>query len=251
MRTHLNILLLIFLGHQAICATIDSTRQNRKFHIGILVSPDYSYRVTTSTGGFTDIVNSLMDESDKPKVGLSIGSIIRIKLTANLNLTSGLLISNKGFKNKQENLTYGSMIDQRNGFVYSNNTSDLPSGAVFRFNHMYLDVPIAASYSINISDKSKIHFALGCALNCWLTNIKYGKLIYSGGKKTRSWTKYPYSDRQINLSPQLGLSYETSICKNYILQVGPEYRRQIFSTNNAPISNYFWTLGLNTVFLFK
>lgn len=214
--------------------------------IGVNISPDYCYRVLNSSSeGSAAIITGLRNDQEEPKFGYTLGINVTYNINRHFGFEAGIQYSNKGYANKELVLTYGDFIDPRYGFTYTtSNGSPTPSKIKFLFNHIYLDLPLRAVYSVG---KKRLRFlaSMGLTTNIFLkaTTTIVGK--YENGDNSRKTQDQPYKYKIINLSPSISLGADYKISKKINLRAEPTFRYGLLTIFDAPIDSYLWNAGLN------
>jgi len=211
----------------------DSTITNsKKLYLGLTVSPDYSYRNASNNYYFTE---------ETAKLGYTIGISSRLNITKKVSIESGLLLSNKGYKNNFSGLTFGDITDPRNGFGTA--PQNLPSEIEFIYNYYYIDIPLKAVFTFG---QRKIHFfaAAGITPNILIKATEKNITTYQNGDTDNDTQDAPFNYKKFNLSPIISIGVSRNTDKS-ILKIEPYYSYGLFKIIDAPSTAYLWSYGIN------
>jgi hypothetical protein len=222
----------------------DPADMYHSWQLGINVSPDYNFRTLKNNDGSAQS-NEIMEidnEIQRPKLGYTAGFALSYNFNQRLGIEMGLQFSDKGFQTKDfDNLTFGSMIDPRRGFSYSN------QGAVsvrYVYNDYYLDVPVKANLSFG---KRKIRFitSAGIAANIFLKETITSVAKYEDGSHSRDRNNSTYDYSKLNISPMLSAGIDWKLGDRSNLRIEPTFRYGVIKIIDAPVTAYLWNAGLN------
>ena len=130
----------------------EETTSSKTKMIGISLSPDYSYRILSSSGSSVgNFISDYRNENEQPIVGYTTGLNFVSNVSERFGVGTGIHFSKKGYKsgNGHSGLTFGDMIDSRRGFVYQVGTIS------YEYNHYYIGIPLKAILTFG---KGKIKF---------------------------------------------------------------------------------------------
>lgn len=116
--------------------------------------------------------------SSKFKLGYHIGATVDYQLPKNFLLQSGLFFTTKG--SKQEDLNASDVVGGRPDWTHT-------------FNQLYLEVPIYAAYSIEISNRANLILGVGPYLAYGIGGESKQKLnsgIWAGGETQHDWKTF-------------------------------------------------------------
>jgi len=226
-----------------LCLVIGASAQNEnRWSLGISFSPDLCYRSLTNSSGDDTYQIILQDRnsSEFHKIGMTGGLNIKYSLSKKISFESGILYSNKGYSS-QGKFLFGDQIDPVTG---------VRSLGVITYHYKYVDIPFKVNFVL--TDLEKIHFYLtgGLVGNIFLKGkMEYYYTDRDGTKHTEAILDY--QSRKFNISPFIGIGIQLRKHKRTSIQIEPLYRRQLFSTHNAPIHEYLWNFGVNAVVYYK
>src|SRR5688572_23856516 len=142
-----------------------------KLAIGFTFPPDYCYR-TLSTDSRLQWIADSRNEREIPKFGFTTGANILYTLGNRVSLESGLLLSNKGEKLKEE------FINNPEFYADANGVS--PLSWRHTYHYLYLDVPSKINYYL-LTGKVKLFISAGISTNLFLTQLTKSYVTYSDG----------------------------------------------------------------------
>lgn len=225
--------LIILFTSSLLSYSQDSTLTNKKkLYLGLTVSPDFSYRNTSNNYYFTE---------ETAKLGYTIGISSRLNITKKISIESGLLLSNKGYKNNFSGLTFGDMIDPRRGFIY--NTQNTPRKVEYIYSYYYLDIPIKAAFTFG---QRKIHFfaAAGITPNILIKTTEKSIITYQNGDTDNDSHDALFNYNRFNLSPTVSVGLSKITAKS-ILKIEPYFSYGILKIIDALTTAYLWNCGIN------
>lgn len=227
------ILLICTLTALSQDSTNTTSSSTKKLYLGVSFSPDIAYRKTSSNYYFSEEV---------PKIGYTTGLNVRLTITKKFSLESGLLLSNKGYKNNFSGLTFGDMIDPRRGFIYPTQ-SNTPSEVEYTYNYYYLDIPLKAVFTFG---QRKFHFftAAGITSNILIKATETSKITYQNGNSDKDSQVAPFNYNRFNLSPTASIGISRNTDKR-ILKIEPYFSYGILKIIDAPSTAYLWNYGIN------
>lgn len=227
----------------------EPTSEFKRVLFGVNISPDYCYRTLENNDGSatSSAIIDLRNQDEQFKIGYTAGLNICYNLSRKLGLELGAQYSNKGYAMKQDDLTFGDLIDPRYGFVYNTSTTNgtsAPVKAKFIFNHIYLDVPIRAIYSFGVK---RVHLftSVGVTTNISLKATQTNVLELENGETKRENQDQQENFKSINVSPSVSLGVDYEISKKLNLRAEPTFRYGLLKIIDAPITAYLWSGGLN------
>lgn len=214
----------LFLSTTFFCQHKDSTHS--KVKIGIVFSPDRSYRTLKASGNDTWLKESY-DTMEVARFSFTTGFQLVYALSEKLSVTTGLFLSDKGEKTKEY-------------------ISPPPNNYVNHF--YYLDIPVKFQYYIErkhlIKKTGKPRFFLtaGFSGNIFLkTKTVTTSSTFSEKEKFESNPNLS----KINMAIAAGLGVDFPLTNTWDLRMEPIYRRSITSITKAPLKKYFYSFGLN------
>ena|ERR1700752_860344 len=229
----------------------DSTKTKKasRFFIGANFSSDYCFRDLKNNDGssFSRELIGLYNQVEIAKFGFSAGINFCHLITTHISIDLGAQYSNKGFQEKNAELTFGSAIDRRRGFVYNTNNSSITGKIVSTYN--YLDIPLKVNF---VFGKKKVRFisSIGLTTNLLLSSKNTfvgqdstGKSIKNSGSTTSTYNR-------INFSPTISCGIDYKINDKMFFRVEPTFRYGILKMTDTPVTQYLWSAGLNVSYYF-
>lgn len=213
---------------------------------GINISPDYCNRTLKNNNGShsSSMIIDLLKKIQESKIGYSAGLNICYNISKKLGVELGIQYSNKGFAFKKSDLIFSDMIDPRFGYVYSMWGSAEPAKAKFIYNHIYLDVPVRAIFSLG---EKRIHFvtSIGFTTNLFIKATQTSVFEFENGNTKRETHEQQYNFKSFDISPTISVGLDYTISNKINLQAEPTLRYGVLKIIEAPITGYLWNIGLN------
>lgn len=212
----------------SVSGQVNLDSDSKKLQFGLIISPDYCYRVLGENKNYYNINELFWNNGpdDKPKLGMTSGFCVRWVLSKRIGIETGLLLSNKGYQT----------------FTYSKGTSLMAVSTRVYNNYYYLDFPVR----FNISLAKGITITSGATLNIRY-NYTRATFIKNGNNEKRIYDSVlPSIIEPFNISPFIGVGYETQILDNLKLRMEPSFRFGIIKTVEVPITDYLYNIGFYT-----
>lgn len=231
-------LFLMLLPLFSLCQETESQKADR-VSIGLIFSPDYSYRTLKSDDDGKWVADS-RDTMEIHKFGYTTGLSLVYKLNSNIRFETGLLFSDKGEKTKP-----------RTGLIVLEPVAILPVKVRFIYSYNYLDIPFKINYLVS-DKKLKLFITGGLSANIFLFQKTTSIIEYEDGTTERN----TLTDRRrgfdrINLAFLVGFAAEYELSKRLRLHLEPVYRRSITSIISSPLKEYLFSAGVNTGVYYK
>ncbi|HTA62930.1 MAG TPA: outer membrane beta-barrel protein [Bacteroidia bacterium] len=245
------LLAFVFIITSVFAYAQDSTKTKKvsRFFIGINFSPDYCFRTLKNNDGssLSSELISIYNKVETAKFGFSTGINFCYLITTHISIDLGAQYSNKGFQEKDAELTFGSAIDRRRGFVYNTNNSSVTGKIVYAYN--YLDIPLKVNF---VFGKKKVRFisSLGLTTNLLINskNIFIGK--DNTGKSIENSSSTTSTYNRINLSPNVSCGIDYKVNNKMFFRIEPTFRYGILKMTDTPVTQYLWNAGLNISYYF-
>ena len=244
------LILFVFILSSLLANAQDSTKaKTKRFFYGVNFSPDYCYRTLVNNDGsdLSKTIVGIYNKIEIAKFGFTGGFNVFYSVIKNFNINFGLQYSNKGFQNKESDLTFGDKIDRRRGFVYSTNSPSI-SGKI-RYTYNYIDIPLMAGF---VFGKKKTRFTtnVGVTTNVLINskNTFVGQDSTGGAIKNSSNTTSSYN--RINFSPTISCGVEYKLNKTMFFRVEPAFRHGVLKMTDTPVTQYIWNAGINLSWYF-
>lgn len=191
----------------------DSTKTNRKFSIGLTISPAIAYRSIYAIGEGKKndfLVNysiPILDSLESPIVTYSFGLDFSYQLNKRLAIESGVFYSKKGYE-----------IDE--AVIVDNGSLNYDTGSVHVSNN-YLDVPIKVNFYL-LNNRVQLLLIAGVSGNIFIN--QQAKIVI-GGKKTETKKFRPDNITAFNFSIIGGVGCGFMLSKKLTIQIQPQYQR--------------------------
>ena len=210
----------------------------KKFALGLVYSPDYCYRVTTSDPSFKPApvyYNSI----ENPKIGFTAGLNFLWKLNTKFSVEAGVMYSDKGYQTKTLQLSED---------LPRNYPEPLPgdqSTASFVYHYRFMDVPLKVSYYI-LNKEVKLFLSGGLSGNFFLGETDTYSMTYRDGHSASGNTTPATTFSMLNLSIVAGFGISFHISKKLLVRIEPIYRQGITPFSDSPLKDYLYSAVLNT-----
>ena len=226
-------LLILLLTFSAATAFGQKSKQGNKISIGYNFSPDYSFRILKNGDGnsSTDLVIKSRDNIEKAKFGYTTGLNVTFHFSDLLGFETGVQYSNKGYKTKEQDLTY-----------FPPNTS-LPNKATTNYSYQYIGIPLKAKFSFG---KSKARFISSAGfMTNFLINVKQStNYKYPDGKTEKKNQSSTSGFNKIDISPMVSIGVDYKLTDKIHLSAEPTFRFGLSKTKDAPVKEKLWNAGL-------
>ena len=223
--------------------------RKRGLSIGLIASPDYSYRMLRPGSSSMDPAIIQSRNSDEiPKLSYTIGLLSIYQLTNSFSLSLGMEYSVKGEQTRDLALSTGASISPGQGFSYTGNSAE---SVKFVYNTVYIDLPLKLDYYL-MKRRTALYISGGISPNIYLFEKVNSATTYSDGsvKKSSSMGQHP-SDAYHGINPQGQFGFGIDLIKkSYRIRIEPVYRMSLMSVNKGSINGYFYSFGLNLICLF-
>lgn len=230
MKTKLLLLTSLYCSSMALFG-----QRDKKWHIGLVFSPDLCYRSLKNSTGEADI-DALIKQRNKDeviKIGFTTGIQAKYALKSRISLECGLLYSNKGYK-LQMPIRYGTSTTSGNFLEIS-------------YNHKYLDLPLKINFIPVRRNKTSWHVTTGVVVNVFLQQKNVFRMTDSTFKTYVTNTKgEPFqSNKPLDCSVFGGMGFNTELKEKLSLQVELLYRYGLLKIYDATVRGYLWNIGFN------
>jgi len=225
----------LIIGFILLIGQVAQSQEGGKFSFDIQFGPQISYR--TRTLGFT-IENDDWSWADNPILTFSGGIVVYYKVSERIELGSGLVYSEKGYK-------------QTTHLPADIVSESIPEMTIANNKYQFIDVPLLFVY--RIKDYAKVGFSIqtGLALD-YLVRIKHKVDSYFPNGRTETDIGIT-DDREIyknfNLSAKLGFGINYKVSNRISLGLNPMFDYNILNYLNENIghdlngSGRFWDIG--------
>jgi len=230
-------ILLVLIASFPFIANSQETKKseaNKNISVGFSFSPDYNYRTLKNNDGSSssDMIIDFRNNIEESRFSFTTGLNLNIKLSVKVELQTGLLYSNKGYKIPKQ-ATFFPVPQPGQATHFETKAS---------FN--YLDIPVKLNF---ISGTGKIRFIAGAgfAANILLNNSEIVTLFYADGseKEFDQSDGVDYNKFNISSLASVGLQYQMK--ENIFLRMEPTLRYELLNIIDQPVTAHLWNLGLN------
>lgn len=232
------LIILLFLPLTLFSQATDITEKG-KFFIGLNFSPDYSYRHLIQNGDdFSDMewkyVKNIQDSIFIPKYGYTAGIAFGYHINKMLNIETGIIYSNKGYKTISTETVYD---------FYRP-----PENAQSILDYTYLGIPLKANV-IFFDERFQLIMGFGATLDILLR--KSVKII-PDNPTTRFPIQKKYIDydyNKINISPIVSIGMKYNITHRMSLRAEPTFRYSVLKLDDKSyVETHLYSVGLNIGF---
>jgi hypothetical protein len=210
----------------------DTGTTRKKFALGLVLSPDYSYRTLSSDGSSvaTSIIRS-RDSLETAKYRYSIGISGLFEPVKNFSLETGLFYSAFG---------YGTIAEQ-----LINNQGQNAGSITWNYNYYYITVPLNLGYSLHFN-KFTIHANAGLVLGYWLNSTSDHILDNTNGTSSTGSQNMDPALRHLNMFFNAGIGIGYDVSNNLRILLEPTYTQSfIADVEDVQVSEYLYTIGVN------
>lgn len=209
--------LILFLCARVVAQESD-TLPRRRFDIGMVISPDLSYRVLGASGANSWLKESL-DTLEVARAAFTAGAEVVVYPSHRLGLRSGLLFGDRGERSRRYDMPVAF------GYV----------------NHYYsLSLPLRISYLL-FERKIRLQVAAGMSADVLLGS----RSVVRYGSET---TPYPLAvsgnPRRIGLSLSCGVGLEAPLAERWYFRLEPIFNFSVSSATTGPLRKHSYNGGL-------
>jgi hypothetical protein len=182
-----------------------------KWSAGLVFSPDYAFRRLAFPES-AQIWKEFSDENDLTKFGYTTGISILYRLHPALELESGLLYANKGYR-----------LRFPDSEPFDENDPAIPLEYNTTYNFRYLDVPFKLNWFF-YRKRAKLFLSAGVAASLFIDEFSINKAVYPG--RTEISRVYledtDFNSVVFSLSGGGGIDY--SVTRSIVIRINPEIR---------------------------
>ena len=231
------ILLLMIFMLQASGQTTGSA-PDKKFSVGILLSPDYSYRHLHLGNDEFNLVQ-MRNETESPQLGFTAGVVARYQLKKRLVMESGIQFSDKG--NKYEFDDFVSLDD----LISPGHIEDplIPEKITENYHYSYWGIPAKLNYYFS-RKKVNMFVSAGVSTDFFLSG-KRNSVIKFRDTTEKETSEMDEDFNKVSFSGLAGFGMESRISNLLQLQVAPVFRYSFTPLVAAPLKEHPWSFGLN------
>lgn len=201
--------------------------------VGFSFAPEYANRTAKAEDALGEFILSFSD-GEKAKFGFTTGINIDYQITNWLSFETGMLFSNKGYKEK---------------VWLRENESDAGKEYCSRYNIYYLEIPLKFKYYFAELQKINFYAVGGLVPAVYLSNkLKSDAAevnntsIYQDGS-----TKF----NKLNLSGALGLGCKYQFNPDWFLDVEAGYRHSFFPMDDLALKRKLYSLGVDFTLYYR
>jgi hypothetical protein len=215
------------------------TKPTQKILIGFSFSPDYTSRTLKNNDGSpsSDLVIKSRKDNEIANFGYTTGLNVCFNFSQLVGFETGIQFSNKGFKTKNQDLTY---------FPPNPN---LPTKSKSIYAFQYIGIPLKAKFSFG---KSKVRFVSSVGfLTNFLLNVKQTtNYEYANGKTEKKSQSSKSGFNKVDFSPMVSVGVDYKLTNKIHLLAEPTFRYGAVKTKDAPVTENLWSAGLNVGFYY-
>ncbi len=234
------IIYLFLLSSFSVSGQEKTAIKDKRFFIGINVSPDICYRTMVNPENASPDqthLNIFRDSIEVPKFGYTAGLNFSYRINKRLNIQTGIQYSNKGFKTIPVNYYDRYFILSYTYYRY------LPrEKAIYISNYSYVDFPLTVNYSF-LSTRLQIITSLGLVVNWWQqTTIKIIPDPSNTAWDTFKSITYDSDEsyNRIDLSSAIGIGVKFNINDRMNFRAEPTFRYGLINS-----FTHLWSAGIN------
>jgi hypothetical protein len=230
------LLLLIFILRASGQTT--GSAPDKNFSVGILLSPDYSYRHLYLGNDEFNLVQ-MRNETESPRLGFTTGVVARYRLKKRWIVESGIQFSDKG--NKYEFDDFVSLDD----LISPGHIEDplIPEKITEKYHYSYWGIPAKLNYYF-FQKKINMFVSAGVSTDFFLSG-KRNSVIKFRDRTEKETSEMDEDFNKVSFSGLAGFGMETRISNLLQLQVAPVFRYSFTPLVDAPLKEHPWSFGLN------
>lgn len=226
-------LLMVFLTFPVFTTFGQNSKNTNKISIGYSFSPDYSFRTLKNGDGnsSTDLVIKSRNNIEKAKFGYTTGFNVIFYFSNLLGFETGIQYSNKGYKTKEQDLTY-----------FPPNPG-LPNKATTNYSYQYIGIPLKAKFAFG-KGKTRFISSAGFITNFLISVKQSTNYKYSDGKTEKKDQSSTSGFNKIDISPMISIGVDCKLTDKIHLSAEPAFRFGLSKTKDAPVKEKLWNAGL-------
>lgn len=195
-----------------------------KFHIGLLFSPEFSYRTLADKGDDSKDVIKDLNKTDKHIFGFQFGVLFDYRIKKWVAIETGIKLAKRGFQNEQNVLD-----GNGNQIAYSS----------LSFHNLYFEIPIKADFYF--FEKSIVElYATAAITPGFLIQAKYKT---EEAILNQNIEKSEDKNRDANVATfgsSIGIGIDITPIKQLGIRIEPFFRHSITPDYHGIRSNYEW-----------
>ena len=232
------ILLLMIFMLQASGQTTGSA-PDKKFSVGILLSPDYSYRHLHLENDEFNLVQ-MRNETESPRLGFTAGVVARYQLKKRLVMESGIQFSDRGNK-----FDFDDDFVSSDDLIWPGHNEDplIPEKITENYHYSYWGIPAKLNYYFS-RKKVNMFVSAGVSTDFFLSG-KRNSVIKFRDTTEKETSEMDEDFNKVSFSGLAGFGMESRISNLLQLQVAPVFRYSFTPLVAAPLKEHPWSFGLN------
>jgi hypothetical protein len=209
-------------------------KSRRLSAIGIIVSPEFSYR-TLNFSSTNQWIAERRNGEEVGNFGFAAGFQVHYRLGSKLKFETGLSYANKSLKTKYEELTWTS----------ADPAFPTRSKTIYRFK--YLTLPASISYSFLSTDKVSLFATAGLSANVFLAKKTMVVMTYPDGDDSAHASSKNTGYLRFNLSATVGAGIDYRLARRFTFRASPYYQRSLTSiVADDHAKEYLFSFGVGT-----
>ena len=225
--------LLVLFSCSLFAGTGDSISGEQK-QIGIIYSPEYSYRTLKSNADGASIAD-FRNKTEIAKFGYSAGIRFSYLLSSKCGFEIQALFSDKGEQSKK--------VDLKNT-VYISSQDKVPNNSSYVNHYYYLDIPLKINYHVT-NNKNSFFLTAGASVNTFLFERTTTTIDNKDGSSEKySSTSHPKFE-SVNLALLAGFGFDYHLTDQYSITLSPVFKHSITSITNSTVKGYLYSAGIN------
>lgn len=215
----------------------DSLNTHRKkWSLGIVASPDYSYRTLTHRNSQSS--NTIVDYRntyEQPKYGGTMGINASYFFRKHFSVEIGINYANRGYKTKEYTDFIAAMP----------NDPLIPEKVEYVNNYHCIYIPIVFNYTAG-SNKLRFIAGIGMAPLVLIARKVTQTTVYMDGSTTVSKYRSEMGFSKLNLAGQINAGIDLVLSPKFNLRIQPVFRFDSGIFQTSPIKEHLWSAGINT-----
>jgi hypothetical protein len=226
----------------------DTTRSKvlrKRYYIGILGSPDYSFRSLSTNSNDPNQIAALSyrNSSELAKISYTAGLDVLYQFNTRFSLSIGFQYSVKG-----EMTNAIPTVQVSNNPTTGQPTDTINGTAKINYKTTYVDVPVKLNYYFK-EGKIAPYLMIGISPNIYIHDKEVADIKLNNGTNFTNTSTLGTGYYFVNPQAQIGFGIDYALPTSRI-RIEPVYRMSFLKANDSPINEYFYSIGLNISYLF-
>ncbi len=234
------LILLLLVFNFGFSGIAQEGKKESRLSLGILVSPDYSYRTLVSQVS-NSFVKESRDELEKAKVSYTTGLFLKYKLSEKFTLESGAQFSDKGEKEYYNSTDFDTVDDD----IFQPDDPWIPNEKTTVYHYQYIDIPIKLNWYL-YREKYRIFISAGMSANFFLNAKMVNRLKFDDREDILSG-KMDYNFRPLNWAAIAGAGIEYFFPNRIGVRIEPVFRHSVTAVEDSSLKEYPYSFGINLV----